>query len=151
VFSSSRVIARNRVPRPRDSPSDIAYPLDICSSAAAAPVNMPSARKRGLREVNAEVAEIREEPSLLQRIRNMWQFANLCQWISLFGDVVKLDENLDVDVRGPLRLLDCETHEDHCSLLLLLRTSKPSASNRIPWLFKISAYPYSSSCHLTED
>ncbi|KAL0936640.1 PHD-finger domain-containing protein [Colletotrichum truncatum] len=39
----------------------------------------------------------RNGPSLLHRIRNQWQFANLCQWIYLFGKVVKIDDNLDTE------------------------------------------------------
>ena len=35
---------------------------------------------------------------MLHRIRNMWQFANLVQFILLFGKALKLDDNLDIDV-----------------------------------------------------
>ncbi|GKT39954.1 reticulocyte-binding protein 2 a [Colletotrichum spaethianum] len=55
---------------------------------------MVSSRKRTLQE--AEDAT-HDEPSLLHRIRNQWQFANLCQWIYLFGKVVKIDDNLDTE------------------------------------------------------
>ena len=49
-----------------------------------------------------EAAEPPKEPSLLERIRNTWEFANLVQWIFIFGRVVKIDESLDVEVRpGP--------------------------------------------------
>ncbi|KAM0249194.1 hypothetical protein ACHAQJ_009138 [Trichoderma viride] len=34
---------------------------------------------------------------LLQRIRNMWQFANLCQWIYIFGEAVAIDVSVDID------------------------------------------------------
>ena len=34
----------------------------------------------------------------LQRIRSMWQFANLCQWIYIFGDAASIDDSVDVDV-----------------------------------------------------
>ncbi len=37
---------------------------------------------------------------LLQRIRNMWEFANLCQWIYIFGKAAKIDEALEIEVRG---------------------------------------------------
>jgi len=40
-----------------------------------------------------------KEPGRLERLRNMWQFANLAQWIFLFGKVVKIDEDLDIEVR----------------------------------------------------
>ncbi|PTB64064.1 hypothetical protein BBK36DRAFT_1178106 [Trichoderma citrinoviride] len=35
--------------------------------------------------------------SSLQRIRSMWQFANLCQWIYIFGDAASIDDSVDVD------------------------------------------------------
>ncbi|KAI0196177.1 hypothetical protein EV127DRAFT_330756 [Xylaria flabelliformis] len=60
---------------------------------------MVSSRKRALRDV--ELDEVGQqspaESDLLQRIRNSWQFANLFQWIYLFGRVVKIDENIDID------------------------------------------------------
>ena len=39
-----------------------------------------------------------KELSLLERIRNMWEFSNLAQYIFFFGKAVKIDENLDVEV-----------------------------------------------------
>ncbi|KAL7930936.1 hypothetical protein V8C35DRAFT_283151 [Trichoderma chlorosporum] len=33
----------------------------------------------------------------LQRIRNMWQFANLCQWIYIFGEAASIDDSIDID------------------------------------------------------
>ncbi|KAG0649550.1 Histone-lysine N-methyltransferase [Hyphodiscus hymeniophilus] len=56
---------------------------------------MVSARKRGRQEM--ETIEPPKEPSLLERIRNMWEFANLAQWIFIFGRVVKIDESLDIE------------------------------------------------------
>ncbi|KNG51314.1 phd-finger domain-containing protein [Stemphylium lycopersici] len=55
---------------------------------------MPS-RKRAADEMEVEAAA--EEPSTLQKLRNMWQFANLAQYISLFGDAVKIDKDLDIE------------------------------------------------------
>ncbi|KAF5020714.1 hypothetical protein F66182_7276 [Fusarium sp. NRRL 66182] len=55
---------------------------------------MPS-RKRSLAAVDADGNE--NEPSLQNRIRNMWQFANLCQWIYIFGKAAKIDESIDVE------------------------------------------------------
>ena len=46
-----------------------------------------------------EAVEPPTEQSLLERIRNMWEFANLAQWIFIFGRAVKIDENIDVEVR----------------------------------------------------
>ncbi|KAI4615999.1 hypothetical protein J4E90_006003 [Alternaria incomplexa] len=55
---------------------------------------MPS-RKRAADEMEAEAPV--EEPSTLQKLRNMWQFANLAQYISLFGDAVKIDKDFDIE------------------------------------------------------
>ncbi|KAE8453803.1 hypothetical protein EG329_009315 [Mollisiaceae sp. DMI_Dod_QoI] len=44
-----------------------------------------------------EAVEPPKERSLLERIRNMWEFSNLAQWIFIFGAAVKLDENLDIE------------------------------------------------------
>ncbi|VDB94787.1 Bgt-5210-2 [Blumeria graminis f. sp. tritici] len=52
-------------------------------------------RKRARQEPMAE--EPSEDTSLLYRVRNMWEFANLAQWISLFGKAVKLKDDLDVE------------------------------------------------------
>ena len=46
-----------------------------------------------------ESVEPPKERGLLERIRNMWEFANLAQWIFIFGKAVKIDENLDIEVR----------------------------------------------------
>ncbi|KAJ2989268.1 hypothetical protein NUW58_g3555 [Xylaria curta] len=60
---------------------------------------MVSSRKRALRDIEPDESAQQPpaESSLLQRIRNSWQFANLFQWIYLFGRVVKIDENLDIE------------------------------------------------------
>ncbi|KAM0322821.1 hypothetical protein ACHAQA_009162 [Verticillium albo-atrum] len=55
---------------------------------------MVSATKRAFEEVS-DVAD--EHVPLLHRVRNMWQFANLCQWIYLFGKAVKIDDRLDTE------------------------------------------------------
>jgi hypothetical protein len=55
------------------------------------------ARKRARDEMEAEAPV--EEPSTLQKLRNMWQFANLAQYISLFGDAIKIDKDFDIEVR----------------------------------------------------
>jgi hypothetical protein len=67
---------------------------------------MPS-RKRAADEMAPE--EKIEEPSTLQKLRNMWQFANLAQYISLFGDAVKIDKDFDIEVHITCagRLEDC--------------------------------------------
>lgn len=58
---------------------------------------MRSARKRSIAELDDHGAG---EVPLLNRIRNMWQFANLCQWIYLFGKAVRIPDDVDVDVRN---------------------------------------------------
>ncbi|KAL2263351.1 hypothetical protein VTK26DRAFT_7147 [Humicola hyalothermophila] len=58
---------------------------------------MPTARKRSLRELESDTAQPPRQPSTLHRIRNMWQFANLYQFILLFGSALKLDDNLDIE------------------------------------------------------
>ena len=55
---------------------------------------MPS-RKRAADEMETEAPV--SEPSTLQRLRNMWEFANLAQYISLFGEAVKIDKDLDIE------------------------------------------------------
>ncbi|CCT61935.1 related to nasopharyngeal carcinoma susceptibility protein LZ16 [Fusarium fujikuroi] len=55
---------------------------------------MPS-RKRSLAAIDGDDGE--KEHSLQHRIRNMWQFANLCQWIYIFGKAAKIDEAIDVE------------------------------------------------------
>lgn len=72
---------------------------------------MVSSRKRGRQEVEAVEAPTPapKEPGLLERIRNMWQFANLAQWIFLFGKVVKLEEDLDIEVRLVAIMVDQST------------------------------------------
>jgi hypothetical protein len=58
-------------------------------------LTMP-ARKRGRDELEAQ--EPPEPPSLLKRLRNMWEFANLMQYIYIFGDAVKIDKDFDIEV-----------------------------------------------------
>jgi len=36
---------------------------------------------------------------MLHKLRNMWQFSNLAQYIFLFGDAIKVDSDLDIEVR----------------------------------------------------
>jgi hypothetical protein len=81
---------------------------------------MVSSRKRGRQEM--EAAEPPKEPSLLERIRNMWEFANLVQWIFIFGRVVKIDENLDIEVHSnPSPATPYRIAVFSASVLMLLR------------------------------
>ena len=39
-----------------------------------------------------------QEPSLLVKLRNMWEFACLMQYIYIFGKAVKIEEDFDIEV-----------------------------------------------------
>ena len=43
-----------------------------------------------------------QDVETLTTLRNMWEFASLMQYIFLFGHYVKIDDDLDIEVR-PLR------------------------------------------------
>lgn len=72
-----------------------------CAGHNGLNLTMPS-RKRSLREAESapSVPEQRKEDSLLHKLRNSFYFANLYQWICIFGKVVKVDDNLDIAVRS---------------------------------------------------
>jgi hypothetical protein len=63
--------------------------------------DMP-ARKRGRAELEAPGPaqdEVQAQvPSLLSRLRNSWEFANLMQFIFIFGKALKIDDDFDVEV-----------------------------------------------------
>ncbi|TKA78358.1 hypothetical protein B0A49_00691, partial [Cryomyces minteri] len=65
------------------------------------------ARKRGRLEMETEDAkeEVSHEPSILHRLRNMWEFPSLMQYIFLFGKAVKIDEDFDIEVLANSPLL----------------------------------------------
>jgi hypothetical protein len=44
-----------------------------------------------------------QDVETLQKLRNMWEFASLMQYIFLFGHVVKIDDDLDIEVGIPPR------------------------------------------------
>ncbi|KAL8776637.1 MAG: hypothetical protein Q9203_003112 [Teloschistes exilis] len=54
-----------------------------------------SSRKRGRAEM--ESSEPAPELSLIQRIRNTWEFSNLMQFIFTFGKAVKIDEDFNIE------------------------------------------------------
>ena len=57
------------------------------------------ARKRSRSEAIAAPEDQQSgEPSLLQRIRNTWEFACIMQYISMFGKVMKIDEDFEIEV-----------------------------------------------------
>ncbi|MCJ1248432.1 hypothetical protein MMC30_005650 [Trapelia coarctata] len=52
-------------------------------------------RKRGAAEMESSGPS--QENSLLTRLRNMWEFANIMQYIYIFGKAVKVDEDFDIE------------------------------------------------------
>lgn len=40
-----------------------------------------------------------ENVEKLHKLRNMWEFAALMEYIHLFGDVVKIDQRFEIEVR----------------------------------------------------
>jgi hypothetical protein len=63
------------------------------------------ALKRSHDVANSDADQI----SPLHRVRNMWQFANLVQWIYIFGKAAKIDDNIDVEVGRQALSLCTET------------------------------------------
>lgn len=53
-------------------------------------------RKRGREEM--ESSEPIQDDSMLTKLRNMWEFPNLMQYIFIFGRAVKIDEDLTIEV-----------------------------------------------------
>lgn len=58
-----------------------------------------SAQEAGL-DFPSESAVAPQDMEILKRLRNMWEFASLMQYIFLFGHVVKIDEDFDIEVGG---------------------------------------------------
>ena len=54
-------------------------------------------RKRGREEMESPEQPAQGE-SLLTELRNFWEFANLMQYIFIFGRAMKIDEDFDIDV-----------------------------------------------------
>lgn len=56
-------------------------------------------RKRSRSDaIVAPVQQPTEEPGLLQQIRNSWEFASLMQYIAIFGKIMKIDEDFEIEV-----------------------------------------------------
>ena len=53
-------------------------------------------RKRTRDEM--ESSELTPESSMLDKLRNTWELANLMQYIYIFGKAVKIDEDLTIEV-----------------------------------------------------
>ena len=45
-----------------------------------------------------EASEPPREMPLIEKIRNMWEFASVMQFIFIFGKAVKIDEDFDIEV-----------------------------------------------------
>lgn len=70
-------------------------------------------RKRARSEMEAEPPnKPAEGPSLLQRIRSCWEFASLMQYIFIFGKVMKIDEDLGIEVCFALLPHDIEVNSE---------------------------------------
>lgn len=50
---------------------------------------------------SSEPAQTPQDESMLTKLRNMWEFSNLMQYIFIFGKAVKIDEDFDIEV-GPV-------------------------------------------------
>lgn len=55
-------------------------------------------RKRDRAEM--ESTEPIASPSMLTRLRNMWEFSNIMQYIFIFGKAVKIDEDFTIEVHA---------------------------------------------------
>lgn len=56
-------------------------------------------RKRDRDEM--ESSEPAPEQTMLDKLRNTWELANLMQYIYIFGKAVKIDEDLTIEVHSP--------------------------------------------------
>ena len=61
---------------------------------------MPRYKRTALEaELDAPETQVApEDVATLTKLRSMWEFASLMQYIFLFGHVVKIDEDFDVEV-----------------------------------------------------
>lgn len=78
---------------------------------------MPS-RKRSLQEADSAHSEQAKDQSLVHRLRNSFYFANLYQWICIFGKVVKIDDNLDIAVCPPPQILEAASKQQAASSMV---------------------------------
>lgn len=59
------------------------------------------ARKRVFEEVEASSAPMPAISPLLKKLRGMWEFACLMQYIYLFGECIKISAEVDIEVIYP--------------------------------------------------
>ncbi|KAI9171903.1 hypothetical protein HJFPF1_01394 [Paramyrothecium foliicola] len=76
-----------------------------------------SLRKRSVEALEAHGTEA--TASFLSQLRNMWEFANLCQWIYLFGKAAKIDNSIDVEELETECLKPSSTVLDDIALAIL--------------------------------
>jgi hypothetical protein len=62
---------------------------------------MPRKRTRDEMEASEPPAQVSQDTPLIHKIRNMWEFASVMQYIHTFGKAVKLDNDFDIQVRDP--------------------------------------------------
>lgn len=80
-------------------------PSAACALAALSTVTMPRYKRTrdeaelDLPSLEPEVPEEKQE--MLSQLRSMWEFASLMQYIFLFGHVVKIDDDFDIEVWLP--------------------------------------------------
>ncbi|RAL17209.1 putative PHD finger domain protein [Aspergillus homomorphus CBS 101889] len=54
-------------------------------------------RRRARSEVDAAPEQPPEEQGFLQKLRNCWEFANVMQYIAIFGKLMKIDEDFGIE------------------------------------------------------
>lgn len=47
---------------------------------------------------SSEPVEPPRDETMLTKLRNMWEFSNLMQYIFIFGRAIKIDEDFDIEV-----------------------------------------------------
>lgn len=71
-------------------------------------------RKRSRSDaIAAPVQQPTEEPGLLQQIRNSWEFASLMQYIAIFGKIMKIDEDFEIEVSRLWIYASCPVRVSH--------------------------------------
>lgn len=82
------------------------------------------ARKRNRQEADLDSSvvaiEAPQHNPTLNKLRNMWQFSSFMQYLFLFGKVVKVDEDFDMDV-SPDQLYSLCTLRDTMLMMNLRR------------------------------
>jgi hypothetical protein len=56
-----------------------------------------------------EYSEPARDIPLIEKIRNMWEFASVMQFIFIFGKAVKIDEDFDIEVWPIPHLRSCKS------------------------------------------